>query len=559
MTDLSVLVPSRNEMFLQRTIDDILSNIEGDTEIIAVCDGEWPDPAIDDHPRVTLIYHSESVGQRAATNEAAGLSNAKYIMKCDAHCAFDKGFDVKLMTNCEYDWTVVPRMYNLHAFNWKCKQCGNEKYQGPTPTSCEKCDNTTDFEREMYWKPRLSRRSDFMRFDTNLKFNYWRAYGKRPEAQGDIADTMSLIGACWFLERERYWELGGMDEKHGSWGQMGTEIACKAWLSGGRLVVNKKTWFAHMFRTQGGDFGFPFPLKGSDVQKARDRSKQLWQGDSWPKAVHKLDWLIEKFKPIPDWHTEDKSREKKKQQAKVSKTTKKLTKGLIYYTDNHGDERLLKTCRGQILKCMKEYHYPIVSVSQMPIDFGTNFVMDLPRAVLSLYKQVLKGLQESSADIIFMLEHDLLYHPSHFDFTPEKKDTFYYDHNRWAVCDETGKAVFYHTDVPSLLCAYRELLIKHYTIAIEQVAGVGWKSRYGFSPPKGFPKELRVGKAKRYVAKYPSLDIRRKDAWTSKRMDKSQFRNEHGRSGWKEADEVPGWGKIKGRFDDFLRDIPQGE
>ena len=554
MMDLSVLIPARNEMFLKRTIEDILSNVRGNTEIIVVCDGLWPDPPIEDNPRVTMIYHSEAVGQRAATNEAAGLSNAKYIMKCDAHCAFDEGFDIKLMADCEHDWTVCPRMYNLHAFNWKCLKCGNETYQGPTPVSCEKCDNTTDFERKMYWKPRLSRRSDFMWFDTDLKFNYWRALGKRPESQGDIADTMSLLGACWFLERERYWELEGLDEEMGSWGQMGTEIACKSWLSGGRLVVNKKTWFAHMFRTQGLDFGFPYPLSGKQVSHARKRSQDLFFNNKWPKAIHNLDWLIEKFKPIPDWHTEDKSKEKKKAST-VQTTVKKLSKGLIYYTDNHGDERLLKTCRKQILKCMEKYHYPIISVSQMPIDFGVNYVIDLPRAVLSLYKQVLKGLEQSGADIIFMLEHDLIYHPSHFDFTPERDDTFYYDHNRWSVCDETGKAVFYHTDVPSMLCAYRDLLIKHYTLAVELVAGVGWRSRYGFSPPKGIEKEKRVGKHDTYFAEYPSLDIRRKDAWTSKRMDKSQFRNEKGCQGWKEADEVPGWGKIKGRFDEFLREI----
>ena len=39
------------------------------------------------------------------------------------------------------------------------------------------------------------------------------------------------------------------DEKHGSWGQYGTEWACKSWLSGGKLITTKKTWFGHMFRT----------------------------------------------------------------------------------------------------------------------------------------------------------------------------------------------------------------------------------------------------------------------------------------------------------------------
>jgi len=106
--DLSVLIPSRNEMFLAKTIENVLSNIRGDTEIIAVCDGSWPDPPIQDDPRVTLIHVSKPIGQRAATNEAARLSRAKFIMKLDAHCKVDEGFDIKLMADIQYDWTIVP-------------------------------------------------------------------------------------------------------------------------------------------------------------------------------------------------------------------------------------------------------------------------------------------------------------------------------------------------------------------------------------------------------------------------------------------------------------------
>ena len=91
--DLSILIPARNEEFLSKTIEDILSNIEADTEVIAVLDGEWANPPIPQHPRVNVIYLPESIGQRAAGNLACRLSRAKYIMKVDAHCAFDKGFD----------------------------------------------------------------------------------------------------------------------------------------------------------------------------------------------------------------------------------------------------------------------------------------------------------------------------------------------------------------------------------------------------------------------------------------------------------------------------------
>jgi glycosyltransferase involved in cell wall biosynthesis len=39
MPDLSILIPARNEMFLERTVLDLLANMEGHTEIIVVLDG----------------------------------------------------------------------------------------------------------------------------------------------------------------------------------------------------------------------------------------------------------------------------------------------------------------------------------------------------------------------------------------------------------------------------------------------------------------------------------------------------------------------------------------
>lgn len=294
--DLSVLIPARNEYWLAKTIENILENIEGDTEIIAILDGYWPDPPINDHPRVTIIHHTNPIGQRAGVNEGARLSQAKYIMKLDGHSAVEKGFDVKLMADCEYDWTVIPRMFNLHAFDWKCLKCGATWYQGKDPQKCEKCDNTTEFEKVILWKPRNRTRTDFARFDNTMHFQYWKSYEKRPESQGDIVDVMSSVGASFFMHRERFFELGGLDEKHGFWGQFGTEIACKSWLSGGRQVVNKKTWFSHMFRTQ---FGFPYHISGNAQERAREYSRWLWLGNNWDKQVRPLSWLIEKFAPVP--------------------------------------------------------------------------------------------------------------------------------------------------------------------------------------------------------------------------------------------------------------------
>ena len=137
MRDLSVLIPARNERFLRATIENVLANIEMDTEIIAILDCYWPNPPIIDHPRVVLIHTTEPIGQRGGVNAGARLSRAKYLMKLDAHCAVGKGFDRILIEDCKYDWTMIPMLYNLHAFDWKCKKCGHQTYQGVRPTLCK--------------------------------------------------------------------------------------------------------------------------------------------------------------------------------------------------------------------------------------------------------------------------------------------------------------------------------------------------------------------------------------------------------------------------------------
>jgi DNA-directed RNA polymerase subunit RPC12/RpoP len=257
-----------------------------------------------DHPKLTVIHYPVPVGQRQAVNQAARISRAKYVMKLDAHSAVDEGFDVKLMAPYEdkrlsEDVTTIPRMYNLHAFDWKCQSCPFETYQGPKPAECPKCKSKEMVKLEV-WRPRQARRTDFARFDSELHFQYWRDYGGRPEAQGDLAEVMSSVGACFFMTRRRFRQIEGLDEKHGIWGQFGTEISCKSWLSGGRQVVNKTTWFSHMFRTRS-DFSFPYKISGNDQERARKYSRELWRSGRWKHQVRPLSWLVEKFAPVPGW------------------------------------------------------------------------------------------------------------------------------------------------------------------------------------------------------------------------------------------------------------------
>jgi len=299
--DLSILIPARNEQFLKNTVEDILKNKRGNTEIIVGLDGEWANPPIQDHKDVKIFHTSESIGQRAMTNQLARLSQAKYVLKCDAHCAFDEGFDVKLMADMQDDWTVVPAMRNLHAFNWVCPD-GHKRYQSPSGV-CKECGKETTM--DIVWIAKTNPLSTAYCFDPEPHFQYFREFHKRPEGKGDLTETMSLQGSCFMITFKKYWKLNICDENFGSWGSQGIEVACKTWLSGGRVMVNHKTWYAHLFRTQGSDFSFPYPQEGRKVQEAKAKARDLFFNNKWDKQIKPLSWLVEKFWPIPYWTQED--------------------------------------------------------------------------------------------------------------------------------------------------------------------------------------------------------------------------------------------------------------
>jgi hypothetical protein len=141
-----------------------------------------------------------------------------------------------------------------------------------------------------------------------MHFQYFGEFSKRPEGQGDLTPTMSLQGSFFMLTREKYWELNICDEEVGSWGQQGVEVAMKTWLSGGKVMVNQKTWYAHMFRTQGGDFGFPYPQSGRQVDHARRHSRDLWLNNKFEKQVYPLSWVIDKFMPVSRWDEDSLAR-----------------------------------------------------------------------------------------------------------------------------------------------------------------------------------------------------------------------------------------------------------
>lgn len=284
---LSVIIPSRVDTYLRQTIDDLLKKAEGEVEIIVILDGYWPEFKVLDgiDKRVKIIHQGTihaNFGMRHAINTGVRIAKGEFIMKIDEHCMMDQGYDLKLAANCESDWVVIPRRRRLDPDNWRLIEDG---------------------------RPPI----DYMYVSYPYERPYDRScglYGAEDRQRGReredilIDDNMTSQGSCWFLRRDYFWKLlpEGMDDKnYGPFNHEAQEISLNCWLSGGRHVVNKNTWYAHYHKgKRGKGYGFSneqYKQFTAQKEKARRYAIEYWLGP----RLEDFAKLLEKFWPVPTW------------------------------------------------------------------------------------------------------------------------------------------------------------------------------------------------------------------------------------------------------------------
>lgn len=282
MAKLSVLIPSRNERFLPQTIRDVFQKATGDVEVIVVLDGWWPDPPLADRPGLILIHRTTPQGMRPAINAAAQIATGAYLLKTDAHCLFADGFDEVLKAACAEDWIMIPRRKRLDAEAWAIQDVGKPDVDYEYLTYP---DNPADYGgpsmNGRIWTERIIARQEIL-----------------------IDDTPASQGSCWFMPKAYFHFLELMDAA--GWGPFwceSQELAFKAILSGGRYVVNKKTWYAHLHK--GKTYGRGFHLDERWLKQGRNQAMRFFAGERvWHKQRYPLSSLIERFMPMPGWTAE---------------------------------------------------------------------------------------------------------------------------------------------------------------------------------------------------------------------------------------------------------------
>ena len=231
-----------------------------------------------------------------------------------------------------------------------------------------------------------------------------------------------------------------------------------------------------------------------------------------------------------------------------------MIKSAIYYTVNQVDKKIMQICQDQIRRAFKGN---IVSVSTEPIRFGRNVCLpSLKRSVPGMVKRILVALLESDDDIIFFLEDDVLYHPSHFDFTPPRKDIYYYNVNNWRWDYPNDRLITYdYLKSLSGMCCYKELAINHYQKMMERIIRdkrdwnyekeESWARSWGYEPGT---KPIKKGgfsdeEHEIWKSEFPNIDIRHTTNFTKRKTRPEDFKHLPDMSTWKETtlDEIPGW------------------
>ncbi len=221
---VSVIIPAYKDPWIHPTIDSLLLNSElGDQmEIIVVLDGYWPVTPIKKDDRVRVFHLGKNRGMRGAINAGVAVARGEFILRTDQHCAFAKGYDRILVEDCKPNWIMTATRYFLDPVKWEVM---NEL----EPVITEKL--VIQDERKF----------------SGVK---WRNRDKVFKNH-DLIESMAMQGSMWLMPRA-WWKKVIVELQTEGYGQMyqdGHEMIFKTWKARGKLMVSKKTWFAHKHRS----------------------------------------------------------------------------------------------------------------------------------------------------------------------------------------------------------------------------------------------------------------------------------------------------------------------
>lgn len=209
---LSVIIPCHHDAEECALTVKSIRETAPDAELIIVDDCS-PNRLFIEDKDVRLFHNSYRCGAGASRHFGVLAAKGEFVLLCDAHMRFEKGWYEDALRQMAGKWKTV-----------YCGVClGFTRETPPFGTPDGKYFGA-DF--------------DFEKFD-----GVWAK--ERP----DDAQLPCLMGACYFMPRDWYLKIGGLQFLRG-WGSEEMALSLKTWMAGGeiRLMKNVRIW--HRFRKE---------------------------------------------------------------------------------------------------------------------------------------------------------------------------------------------------------------------------------------------------------------------------------------------------------------------
>jgi len=251
---LSVIIPSYKDPFLNKTIEDILQNsgLGDDIEIIVVFDGYWGTPLADN--RIRYVHLGRNRGMRGAINAGVSVARGTYLMRTDEHCKYAPGFAKEMLSVIQPNWIMTAKRYFLDPYKWE----------------------VMDVEPFIYEKLKIRSNED----GSDVKFEGQRWKSRDRERKDIMVDeTFAFQGSFWIMPHQ-WWkdvikEL--QTEGYGPHLQDSHEMHFKTWQAGGKIIVDKNTWFAHKHWTFNRTHQNGTPENPAEAEKSFKYALDTWK------------------------------------------------------------------------------------------------------------------------------------------------------------------------------------------------------------------------------------------------------------------------------------------
>ena len=252
---VSVLMPCRDENpdHIRKTIESLRENAVGPIEIIVSHDGKIDGGVGGDF----TSYYGDVQGQRRLLNDSIKYARGKYLFRIDGHCLMSPGWDARMKSSCKENTLVIVTFDSLDDdFKPKGK------------------DNTFAILRP-------SMRQKFIRD--------WKPLKHRLIEE----EAMTISGTAFMVLRDGF---SGFDEDLGAYGGIGTELALRYWLTGGRVIIRTDTVCYHLFRRN-----TPYEVPREEIETVYAKIKEKWIHNTGPDQTRPFQWYLYKFSTYTRW------------------------------------------------------------------------------------------------------------------------------------------------------------------------------------------------------------------------------------------------------------------